>query len=149
MTKDKRKIGDLPSGTGQGTHRYQENIRPSLSTFGLHAATLLRRCLELLLRTGRHLCRRREAHNLHVCDVVSLGEKRFVGVVEYEGRRFLVGWGAASVSLLSVLGQESKPRQARQQPRKKISPEPPDAADETEPFNVKIAEAVGGARLAI
>lgn len=41
---------------------------------------------------------------LRVCESVSLGEKRLVAVVEYEGQRFLIG-GAHSVSLLAKLGE--------------------------------------------
>jgi flagellar biogenesis protein FliO len=41
--------------------------------------------------------------NLVLCETVSLGEKRFVAVVQFENERFLVGGSNASVSLLSRL----------------------------------------------
>ncbi len=40
---------------------------------------------------------------LRLCDSVSLGEKRFAAVLEFEGQRFLVGGAAQSVQLLSEL----------------------------------------------
>lgn len=46
---------------------------------------------------------RRKERALQVQETVSLGEKRFVAVVQYEGLRFLVGGGAQSVSLLTAL----------------------------------------------
>ena len=45
--------------------------------------------------------------SLRVCESVSLGEKRFVAVVQLDNERFLIGGSAGSVSLLSRL-QEAK-----------------------------------------
>ena len=42
---------------------------------------------------------------LRLCESLNLGEKRFVAVIEFETERFLVGGGAASVSLLARLGE--------------------------------------------
>lgn len=44
---------------------------------------------------------------LRVAESVSLGEKRFVAVVELDGQQFLVGGGAATVSLLARLRPEA------------------------------------------
>jgi flagellar biogenesis protein FliO len=44
---------------------------------------------------------------LRVCESVSLGEKRFVALIQVDDQRFLIGGSAASVSLLSRL-QEAK-----------------------------------------
>ena len=41
---------------------------------------------------------------LRVTDTVSLGEKRFVSIVEVDGARFLIGGAVGSVSLLAALG---------------------------------------------
>jgi hypothetical protein len=41
---------------------------------------------------------------LRVAETVSLGEKRFVALISVEGREFLIGGGAAGVSLLAQLG---------------------------------------------
>ena len=40
---------------------------------------------------------------LRVCETVSLGEKRFVAVVEIDGEQFLVGGAAGSVATLARL----------------------------------------------
>lgn len=40
---------------------------------------------------------------LRLAESVSLGEKRFAAVLEFEGQRFLVGGGATSVQLLTEL----------------------------------------------
>ena len=45
--------------------------------------------------------------NLKVCENVSLGEKRFVAVIQVDGERFLIGGSSSSVSLLTRL-QEQK-----------------------------------------
>jgi hypothetical protein len=47
---------------------------------------------------------------LRVAETVSLGEKRFVSIVNVEGREFLIGGGASGVTLLAQLGpmQEMK-----------------------------------------
>jgi flagellar biogenesis protein FliO len=62
-----------------------------------------------LLKTGWEWfqSRRRSqsrAGRLRVAELVSLGDKRLVAVVELDGRQFLIGCGPASVSLLAQLG---------------------------------------------
>jgi flagellar biogenesis protein FliO len=42
---------------------------------------------------------------LRVCETVSLGEKRFVAVVQVDQERFLIGGSAGSVSMLSRLAE--------------------------------------------
>ncbi len=116
-------------------------------------AGLRQRSAELLSRTWRGLRLQRTAHKLRVLEVAALGEKRFVAVVQYGSRRFLVGGGAGSVSLLSNLGREHSPAEplpAGHERRSKVPLLPIIApADELSPFNVKIAEAAAGARLAL
>ncbi len=51
---------------------------------------------------------------LRVSETVSLGEKRFVALVCVEGREFLIGGGAAGVSLLSALGSAPGGANSRQ-----------------------------------
>lgn len=55
------------------------------------------------------LCRgatsRTKSRRLRVCESLSLGEKRFVAVVQFETQQFLIGGGAASVNLLARLGE--------------------------------------------
>jgi flagellar biogenesis protein FliO len=45
--------------------------------------------------------------NLKVCENISLGEKRFVAVIQVDEERFLIGGSSSSVSLLTRL-QEQK-----------------------------------------
>lgn len=47
---------------------------------------------------------RRPARRLRLCEMLSLGDRRFVAVLEFEGMRFLVGGTAASLVLLDRLG---------------------------------------------
>ncbi len=42
---------------------------------------------------------------LRLRESLSLGEKRFVAVIEFESQQFLIGGGAASVNLLARLGE--------------------------------------------
>jgi hypothetical protein len=44
------------------------------------------------------------AKQLRVAETISLGEKRFVAVVQVDGRKFLIGGGASGVALLTQLG---------------------------------------------
>jgi hypothetical protein len=47
---------------------------------------------------------------LHVSETISLGEKRFVAIVNVEGREFLIGGGVSGMCLLAQLG--AAPRSA-------------------------------------
>ncbi len=46
---------------------------------------------------------RRKSRELRLCESLSLGEKRVVAVIQYEGQRFLISAGAQSVNLLCRL----------------------------------------------
>jgi flagellar biogenesis protein FliO len=48
-----------------------------------------------------------KSRRLRVCESVSLGEKRFVAVVQFETQQFLIGGGPASVNLLARLGESA------------------------------------------
>ncbi len=55
------------------------------------------------------------AKRMRVSETISLGEKRFVAIVTVEGREFLIGGGAAGMSLLAQLGGlPGVPRDLRQ-----------------------------------
>ncbi|MGB2592291.1 MAG: flagellar biosynthetic protein FliO [Candidatus Acidiferrum sp.] len=66
--------------------------------------------LHELLRSVR--VRRRE-RSLRVCESLPLGEKRFLAVVQFEGRRFLIGATNQSISLLDRLDSLAPQRQKR------------------------------------
>lgn len=50
---------------------------------------------------------RRKTKRLELCDTVSLGDKRFIAVIQFEGERFLVGGAAQSVSMLARLSSST------------------------------------------
>ncbi len=52
---------------------------------------------------------RGKARRLRVSETVSLGEKRFVSIVEVDGTSFLIGGGSASVALLTQLADGKAP----------------------------------------
>lgn len=49
----------------------------------------------------------RNPHKLKLLESVSLGDKRFAAVLEFEGQRFLVGGAPQSVQLLTALQSSS------------------------------------------
>lgn len=51
---------------------------------------------------------------LRVAETISLGEKRFVALVDIEGQKFLIGGGASGVSLLTQLGAQDSAKEAIQ-----------------------------------
>jgi hypothetical protein len=51
---------------------------------------------------------------LRVSETVSLGEKRFVALVDIDGQKFLIGGGASGVSLLTPLGTSESAAEALQ-----------------------------------
>lgn len=52
-----------------------------------------------------HVRTERKPRRMRVCESLSLGEKRFVAVVQFETQQFLIGGGPASVNLLARLGE--------------------------------------------
>ena len=63
---------------------------------GVSEFRLLRQRLQTWLRRQPH-------RQLRCCESLSLGEKRFVAVVQFEQMRFLVGGTASSIALISQL----------------------------------------------
>jgi flagellar biogenesis protein FliO len=76
-----------------------------------HAAVLLSRAgtnageqlLSMWKRIRAQQIARSNSKRLHVSATASLGEKRFVAVIQVDGREFLVGGGSANVALLAQL----------------------------------------------
>jgi len=70
------------------------------------------------------------SRRLHVAASVSLGEKRFIAVIEVDGQQFLIGGGATTVSLLAQvdnsesLGKvlEETTAASKKQPVKRVRP---------------------------
>ena len=69
--------------------------------------TLLINAWHACLWVARRIKVQQARKNLRICESVSLGEKRFVAVVQVDEERFLIGGASGSVSLLTRL-QESK-----------------------------------------
>jgi flagellar biogenesis protein FliO len=69
--------------------------------------SLLRRspALVRLRLVWSRLSIRRRTHSLRLLETISLGEKRFVAVLEFEGQRFLIGVTTQSISLLRSFGE--------------------------------------------
>jgi Flagellar biosynthesis protein, FliO len=63
------------------------------------STTLISRAWTWLQKSNRFS----NAKQLRVAETVSLGEKRFVALIDVEGQKFLVGGGASGVSLLTQL----------------------------------------------
>jgi len=57
----------------------------------------------LATHVNRALKRRRSAHRLHLSETLSLGEKRFLAVVQFQQQEFLVGGTGNSIALLARL----------------------------------------------
>jgi flagellar biogenesis protein FliO len=70
----------------------------------------LQNAMGLLMRAWRWIRARRisrsSTRRLQVDASVSLGEKRFVAVIQVDGHQFLIGGGATNVVLLSELGRK-------------------------------------------
>jgi flagellar biogenesis protein FliO len=100
-----------PSSEGNvsGAGRYLAEV---LSRMGEKTASLLscawKSARGRILRSWKRLraqqIARTSSKRLQVAATVSLGEKRFVAVIQVDGREFLVGGGATNVALLAQLG---------------------------------------------
>jgi flagellar biogenesis protein FliO len=89
-------------------HLAATRVKPqSLPSIGAWFQALMiktRTALRWIMQRARAQQARR---NLRVCENVSLGEKRFVAIVQVDEERFLIGGSSSSVSLLTRL-QETK-----------------------------------------
>ena len=56
-----------------------------------------------IFRWLNHRWSERKRSKLRLCETLSLGEKRFVAVVEFESSQFLLGGTSHSITLLSQL----------------------------------------------
>jgi flagellar protein FliO/FliZ len=57
--------------------------------------------------TKRHVAVRQRRKRLKVCESVSLGEKRFVAVIQVDGQQFLVGGASNSIAMLAQLDKQA------------------------------------------
>jgi len=82
------------------------------------ATSWLARLLSAIVALLRCITIRRREKSLHLCETLSLGDKRVLAIVELEGRRFFIGATSQSITLLDRL----EPAQALP-PRHEPSPE--------------------------
>jgi len=78
----------------------------------LSTNSLLQRTPALLARLRAlwsHVTIRRRDRSLRIAETVSLGDKRFVAILEFERQRFLIGITSQSVSLLQALESSQLP----------------------------------------
>ena len=87
---------------GKGGNRMPAISLGSLQHYALSIVARLRHFFHMV--SIRH-----RERSLRVCETVSLGDKRFVAVVQFERRRFLLGVTPHSVSLLQGLGEQDLP----------------------------------------
>jgi flagellar biogenesis protein FliO len=85
-------VEELRSGAG--------NARPSVEDW---AQTFLLKTWSTLKWITQRVKVQQARKSLRVCESVSLGEKRFVAVIQVDEERFLIGGSSGSVSLLSRL----------------------------------------------
>ena len=75
--------------------------------------------LKNLWQWTRRAANPRKARRLRVCETLSLGERRFVAVIEFDRQEFLVGGTGNSLELLArlqegtVITESSLPRESR------------------------------------
>jgi flagellar biosynthesis protein FliO len=106
------KLRDWDSGDSGEIHSAMlqerpESAMPEMPSVSLHHQ--LPRFVDALLRLWRSVRVRRRPRALTLCETVSLGDKRYVAVVQFEQRRFLLGVTAQSVALLQALEDAPPP----------------------------------------
>jgi flagellar biogenesis protein FliO len=74
--------------------------------------------LKNLWQWVRRAVRSRKARRLRVCETLSLGERRFLAVIEFDRQEFLVGGSGNSLELLArlhegtVIAEPAPPRES-------------------------------------
>ena len=75
--------------------------------------------LKNLWQGVRRAIKSRKVRRLRVCETLSLGDRRFVAVIEFDRQEFLVGGSGNSLELLArlhegrVIAEPSAPRESR------------------------------------
>ena len=80
---------------------------PRHSSVGQWSEALRIKAWTTLKWIGQRIKAQQADKNLRVCESVSLGEKRFVAVIQVDEERFLIGGSSSSVAFLTRL-QENK-----------------------------------------
>jgi len=64
---------------------------------------------------------RRREKSLLLCETLPLGDKRFLAIVQLEGRRFLIGATPQSIALLDRLESQRPERRCEGSPESKLA----------------------------
>lgn len=103
------------TGAGEMTHNtISKALSASFGTLGEHGDTgsaVLSQAWKWLTRHSRGVLVRGTSRRLKVAETVSLGEKRFVSILQVDGEQFLVGGSPSNIVLLARL--EAKPDTVR------------------------------------
>jgi flagellar biosynthesis protein FliO len=78
----------------------------------IRAGTPLSKLVSFLRRVASAATARRGERRLRLCEMLPLGEKRFVAVVEYGSERFILAGTPQRISLLKRLGRNRGPAEA-------------------------------------
>ena len=100
----------------QHVHRAPSPVRPQIgndSSLSQNAVqTRASGFLSKLLTWLRSRYAQRPVRKLRVSETVSLGEKRFVAILQVDDRKYLIGGGASNVALLTALDGEMPQKSA-------------------------------------
>jgi flagellar biogenesis protein FliO len=78
------------------------NVVPADS---IHESSMFAACRRTFSGLWHKLERRSTPRKLRLCESLSLGEKRFLAIVQFETQQFLVGGGSNNVAVLARLGE--------------------------------------------
>ena len=99
------------TGTGEMAHNpISKALSAGVVTLGEHGragGAIFGHALKWLTRHSRGVLARGVSRRLKVAETVSLGEKRFVSILQVDGEQFLVGGSPSNIVLLARL--EAKP----------------------------------------
>lgn len=87
------RLRDLPRSIGSASERAFQTLW----------SNLLRLSQTAKIWAKSQLAAKRRKKRLRICESVSLGDKRFLAVIQVDGEQFLVGGAANSVAMLAQL----------------------------------------------
>ncbi len=98
----------LSAGPGTCRVEAEKNRQGWLGHLPEGLALLIRKLSSGVVWAAKNIRVQPTRKSLRVCESVSMGERRFVAVIQVDNQRFLIGGGTGSVSLLSRLPESSK-----------------------------------------
>ena len=101
-------LGKLGSGPAASPVQIEKSTSTSPRSLPDWCALLARKILQGVSWVLKNVRVQPARKTLRVCESVSLGDRRFVAVIQVNEQRFLIGGGTGSVSLLSQLPETAK-----------------------------------------